>query len=92
MHPTPSLALSSIMTHFDLGPWAEARGRLAATLADEHGARFIGVAAELPLTIVSDLTYAVESLSNIAGAGPDPVTELTDPGNLSRHHRSPSFV
>ena len=37
---------ASVMAHFDLGPWAEARGRLALTLAEEHGAHFIGVAAE----------------------------------------------
>ncbi|MDR4307273.1 universal stress protein [Chelatococcus sambhunathii] len=37
---------ASIMAHLDLGPWAEARGRLAASLADEFGARLIGVAAE----------------------------------------------
>lgn len=62
MHATPSSDLSSIMTHFDLGPWGEARGRLAVTLSDAHGARFIGAAAELPLTVVNDLAYAVEDV------------------------------
>ncbi|RXF73161.1 universal stress protein [Hansschlegelia zhihuaiae] len=52
---------ASVMAHFDLGPWAEARGRLAATLADEFGARLIGVAAEQPLAPV----YA-EGLPNVA--------------------------
>ncbi len=51
-----------VMTHFDLGPWAEARGRLAIALADAFDARFIGVAAEQGLSPV----YA-EGLPNVAG-------------------------
>lgn len=64
MEATKAAGFASIMTHFDLGPWAEARGRLAASLADEHGARFIGVAAELPITVVSDINFAVQEVAD----------------------------
>lgn len=64
MEATKSAGFTSIMTHFDLSPWAETRGRLAASLADQHGARLIGVAAELPITVVSDITYAVEDFAD----------------------------
>lgn len=46
MTKTEPVGYAAVMAHFDLNPWAEARGRLAASLADEYGARLIGVAAE----------------------------------------------
>jgi nucleotide-binding universal stress UspA family protein len=51
---------ASIIAHFDLGPWAEARGKLAMSLADSFGAHFIGVAAEQMLAPV----YA-EGMANV---------------------------
>lgn len=43
--PRPT-GFATVMAQFDLGPYAEARGRLALDLADRFGARFVGVAAE----------------------------------------------
>jgi nucleotide-binding universal stress UspA family protein len=46
---------ATVMAHFDLGPWAEARGRLALAIAEQNGAHFIGVAAEqILMPIYSD--------------------------------------
>jgi nucleotide-binding universal stress UspA family protein len=52
---------ASVMAHFDLGPWARARGSLAAELADEYGAHFIGVAAEQTIAPIH-----AEGLPNVA--------------------------
>ncbi|WP_020186271.1 universal stress protein [Methylopila sp. 73B] len=40
---------ASILVHFDLTPYAEARGRLAAQFAERYGAYFVGAAAEQQL-------------------------------------------
>ncbi|RXF73187.1 universal stress protein [Hansschlegelia zhihuaiae] len=53
---------ASILTHFDLTPQSEARGRLAVQLAEQHGAHFIGAAAEQQLLeVYNDMTVNVSA-------------------------------
>jgi nucleotide-binding universal stress UspA family protein len=53
---------ASILTHFDLTPYAEARGRLAVQLAEQHGAHFVGAAAEQQLLeVYNDMTVNVSA-------------------------------
>ena len=63
MSTTHSAAgFASILAHFDLTPSSEARGRLAVQLAEEHGAHFIGAAAEQQLfEIYNDMTVNVST-------------------------------
>ncbi|MDR4307258.1 universal stress protein [Chelatococcus sambhunathii] len=57
--------LASILVHVDLAPSAVERGRLAMSLADQHGAHLIGVAAEQQLLeIYSDMSVSVSATAS----------------------------
>lgn len=82
MSPTPERGFACVMAHFDLGPWAEARGRLALDLADRHGAHFIGVAAEQILTPIYP-----GGLPDVSGAAVDEELRRTQ-GDLAAVKRT----